>query len=221
MKRVVTGAIVLWSLFPAHSSAQRVFIHAGSGTPTGFSGNFGLPPVGPIPPLGLTTPGFSGLGRNFNRFGFGGFGGLGFGGFGGLGFGGFGYGFPGFYGGYGGDYGEAYQSAPNVIVLVPQQEGGAPQPPPEPARPEIREYKQPESAGTQTPAAFSIVSRDGMVRPAAAVWVQAGVVNYITPDGADGELPLASVDREATRRANAEKQLTLQLPVARGPAPSR
>jgi hypothetical protein len=237
--RGITFAIVLWSLLPAHSFSQRVAIHAGRGPATGFSGNFGLPPVRPIPPLGLTTtrfatfPGFGGF-LGFRHIGFGGFGNFrrfgafGLGGFGLGGFGGWGWGYPGFYDGYGyGDYyGGGNQPTPSVIVLMPPPQSPPP-PPPEPARPEIHEYKQPDGAGGQpsvlqpSASAFSIVSRDGLTRYAIAVWVQDATVKYVGPDGVDGEVPLGSVDREATRRANAEKQLALQLPVPRASAQTR
>jgi hypothetical protein len=84
-------------------------------------------------------------------------------------------------------------------------------PEPPPARPELHEYKWKET-GTPQSAAFTIVLHDGSTRSAVAVWVQDKVVHYIRPDDLASALPLRSIDREATLRANAEKHLSLQLP---------
>ena len=161
--------------------------------------------------------------RGFNRF-HGGFRGL-RGGFrnNGFGWGGAGWGYPSYYDGYA-DYdryadsnydGNGYQSS---IIREPEQESWAPivvQPPPPPVRPEIHEYTWPESA---TNAVFSIVAKDGSVQSAVAVWVQGNSVRYIGPDGTAGHLPLDSVNRQATRKANSEKNLTLALPAGQGPS---
>ncbi len=127
------------------------------------------------------------------------------------------------YWGYGdyGDYGlwQEYPSAPSVLMVTPSPQPApmeAPQPPPEPPRLVIREYKG-AATGSDASAVFSIVAKDGSVRSAIAVWVLDGAVHYLDPDGVPAQVLLGSVDREATRRANAEKRLTLWLPAASAP----
>ena len=97
------------------------------------------------------------------------------------------------------------QTGPQVIV--PE----VPPPPPEPVRPVIREYIWPESSGREA-VPFSIVSKDGTVRFAVAVWVQAGVLHFTAPDKTSGQIALNTVDRRATAQLNAEKRLRLALP---------
>src|SRR5581483_11374226 len=104
---------------------------------------------------------------------------------------------------------------PSIVVLIPQfQLPPPPGPPPAPIRPQTQEYKWPASAsgGDSGATAFSIVSKDQRVRSAIAVWVQNRNLCYVAPDGSNGRIPLNEVDREATRRRNAEKQLNLPLP---------
>jgi len=59
---------------------------------------------------------------------------------------------------------------------------------------------------------FTIISKDGTVTSGVAVWVQNNTVFYLASDGSGGSLQLNSVDRAATRTANAAKSLTLSLP---------
>jgi len=134
-----------------------------------------------------------------------------------FGWGGAGWGHPSYYDGYAdSNYdGNGYQS---LIIPEPEQESWAPivvQPPPPPVRPEIHEYKWPESASN---AVFSIVAKDGSVQSAVAVWVQGNSVRYIGPEGTAGHLPLDSVNRQATRRANSEKNPRWHCPPARARA---
>lgn len=111
----------------------------------------------------------------------------------------------------------AYSAPPPAPpqVIVEQQ-------PPEPVRPVqpvVREYGPPSSAAPAASgpeSAFAIVLKDGSVRSAAAVTAQDGTLHYVDPDGQHVRLPLDSVDRAATRRANRERGLDLQLPA---PAP--
>jgi len=79
--------------------------------------------------------------------------------------------------------------------------------------PQIREYRSPEAPSPATePATFAIVLKDGKVLSAAAVTAQGGVLQIVDPDGQHQRVPLDSIDREATRRRNAERNLRLQLP---------
>jgi hypothetical protein len=122
-------------------------------------------------------------------------------------------GYPWIYGDNAGDYGDGFQAQPppSIIVVMPQVEQPPPPPPP-PVRSEIREYHWPSSSGDSSGRAFSIVRKDHGVRSAIAVWVQGRFLCYAAPDGSRGRVPIDEVDREATRRINAEKQLNLPLP---------
>ena len=215
MKQLVLGVVLLWSLLPVHSAAQHGggghggglrggtvggsgflgggFIGTGFSGHSGFrSGQFGLPPVGPIPPLDSM-----GIHNRLRHHGYGSRG--------------LGWGYSGAFDGCGdaGYYDSGYQSP---MIGVPEEENCGPtfiQPPPPPARSELHEYKWPDSTG-DTATIFVLMSTDGSVRPAFAVWVQGSTVHYITPDGAGGRLRLHN--REGTRLANAAKHLTLWLP---------
>lgn len=106
---------------------------------------------------------------------------------------------------------------PLVIVVAPQPEAPPPPPPPpppEPARPVIHEYNWPTPDADFPPALFSLVARDGKAWLAIAVWVQDSVVHLIGPDGVAAGVPLDKIDREGTRRLNAEHRLNLWLPPA-------
>jgi hypothetical protein len=100
---------------------------------------------------------------------------------------------------------------PPVILVMPRMTAPAAPPPPEPVRAVVREYVWPDSRG-KAGSPFSIVSKDGTVRFAIAVWVQTGVVHFTAPDGRAGQLALNAVDRRATAQLNAEKRLRLTLP---------
>jgi hypothetical protein len=219
MKQLVVGLVFFWSLFAAHSAAQRGGsghgggglaagsvggrFHGGGFTPPAFNAHggsrtgglgLGLPPLRPIPPLGSM-----GIHNRFRNKGYG--------------WGGLGWGYPDTFDGYGdAPYGDdGYQSP---MIVSPEEERCGPviiQPPPPPVRPELHEYKWPDSNG-DTAAAFVLMMADGSVHPAIAVWVQDNTINYITPEGAGGRLGLHSLNREGTRLANAAKHLTLWLP---------
>jgi hypothetical protein len=123
---------------------------------------------------------------------------------------GLGWGYPDAFDGDAGYYG-GFQSP---MIGMPEEENWGPtfiQPPTPPVRPELHEYKWPDSSG-DTAATFVLMLTDGSVRPAVAVWIQDSIVHYITPEGAGGRLGLHSVNREGTRLANAAKHLTLWLP---------
>ena len=227
MKALLVGALVIGGLLPYAARAQRGGARGGGavGQP-GRGGARGGGAVG--------QPGF-GFGRMAGgKFGNGRFGGLnqrgGFGGFGfrGLGFGGLGFGGLGF-GGYGWDldygsgfggypfyegsrfpkqYGSEGQASPGVMLM---QAPTPPLPPPEPARPALQIYHWAET-GANPQAIYSIVSRDGVVRHAIAVWVQDNEVRYTAANGAAGRVGLAAIDCGATGRLNAEQQLSLRLP---------
>lgn len=207
MKQLVVGVVFFWSLFAVHSAAQRGGgghgggFHGGGFAPPAFNGfggsstgRLGLPPIGPIPPLDS-----KGVHNRFRNKGYG--------------WDGLGWGYPDAFDGYGdARYGDdGYQSP---MMLSPEEERCGPviiQPPPPPVRPELHEYKWPDS-NRDTSAAFVLMMADGSAHLAIAVWVQDNTINYITPEGAGRRLGLHSVNREGTRLANAAKHLTLWLP---------
>jgi len=63
--------------------------------------------------------------------------------------------------------------------------------------------------GANPQATYSIVSRDGVVRHAVAVWVQDNEVRYTAANGAAGRVAPAAIDCGATGRLNAEQLDTL------------
>jgi len=101
--------------------------------------------------------------------------------------------------------------SPQVIVVAPPAPPSPPPPPPEPARLVTHEYNWPDAAKSGA-GHFALVSSDGSVRFAVAVWVQDGRLQYTQTDGTAGSAPLDTIDREATRRLNAENRLSFSLP---------
>ena len=98
---------------------------------------------------------------------------------------------------------------PNGTIVAPALEPVSPPPPP--ATPVVREYSWPDSAsGSAT--AFAIVSKDGTVHRAIAVWVQDDSLCFTTLHGVGQQLPLNDVDGKATTRINAELKLKLPMP---------
>jgi hypothetical protein len=97
------------------------------------------------------------------------------------------------------------------VILAPEQERGTlpALEPPLPVRPAMHEYKWPESKAGPTVTFSIIISQNGAVHSAIAVWLDGNAIRYLTPEGAGGRSALDSIDREATRSANAK---TLQSP---------
>jgi len=113
-----------------------------------------------------------------------------------------------------GDYGN--QPSAILVVATPQTTEPAPTSmptPTPPATPSLREYSWPESGG-RSGNAFAIVSKDGTVQRAIAVWVQDDHLCFVTPDGLGRQLLLNDVDRENTTRINSELKLKLSLPIS-------
>jgi len=92
---------------------------------------------------------------------------------------------------------------PPVVVVEP------------PVTAHIQEYAPsaaaPPASGTE-PSMFAIVLKDGSVLPAAAVMTQGDALQIVDADGQHRRVPLTAIDRDATRRRNAERNLRLQLP---------
>ena len=78
----------------------------------------------------------------------------------------------------------------------------------------IQEYPASAAAprSDSEPALFLIVLKDGSALPAAAVLTQENALQIVDADGQHRRVPLNAIDREATRRRNAERNLRLQLP---------
>jgi hypothetical protein len=123
--------------------------------------------------------------------------------------------FPIFFGDY--DYGyPAYSPAPSVVIVQqPPSYVVIPERPPETAKMEMHEYNAPAAEPPPSKgeaAAFALAYKDGSVHSAVAVTMQNDFVNYVDPDGRYLRVKLSAIDREATRRMNRERSLTLQLP---------
>lgn len=183
MRASILGLILLMSLLPIRSAAQRGAIRAGGGSSMSFSGSYRLPSRGPRVPLeSLRTH------SRLPNYGYG-------------------WGYPAAFDGYD-------EPSYSDVISIPEQESCGPiliQPPPQPARPEMHEYKWPESNG-DTAATFVLLLTDGSVHHAIAVWIQNDDLYYITPEGTEGRLAPNSINREGTRTANAARHLTLSLP---------
>jgi len=102
-----------------------------------------------------------------------------------------------------------YDFHPDLALVMPAQEPASPPPPP--ATPVVLEYSWPDS-GSGSATAFAIVSKDGTVHRAIAVWVQDDNLCFTTPHGIGQQLPLNEVDGKATTRINAELKLKLSVP---------
>ena len=124
---------------------------------------------------------------------------------------GFGYGYD--FGGYG--YAAPYPEAPPAVsnvVLV--QQPAVPAAPPEPIHSSIQNVKgdSEPAASDAPPAFFVIVLKNGSRLSASVVWVQGDDARYVDGDGQGRRVPLADVDRTATRDLNQTHHLNLRLP---------
>ena len=119
---------------------------------------------------------------------------------------------------YPGPYGDPAPPAPSVTIIQqfapPAVVAIAP-----PVTAHIQEYAPTTgapAAGSE-PAMFTIVLKDGSVLPAAAVMTQGDALQIVDADGQHLRIPLNTIDRENTRRRNAERNLRLQLPAPATP----
>ncbi len=146
-------------------------------------------------------------------------------------------GWPGYYDTY--DYGypydyssgynyPVYQSSPNVSVIYPAQT----QPVTntvyvQRAQPVIRTYDQygqevnpgggvPTTAGGSASSAGSpiylVAMKDGIIRAAAAYWVNGQTLHYVTLEHSEQQVPLSNVDRSLSEQLNRERHVQFQLP---------
>ena len=118
----------------------------------------------------------------------------------------------GYWGGYGyGGYAPLYADSPppanNTVVFEPPPVFVAP---PEPIHSSIQDLKP--AASNAPPAFYVIALKNGSRFDAAAVWVQGNDVRYVDPDDQNRRIPLADIDRAATRNLNQARNLNLRLP---------
>ena len=101
------------------------------------------------------------------------------------------------------------------IVTLPMPSALYPLPelrntPAKPPQPVTHEYNW---HGTESASdSFSIALKDGTVRFVRLVWMQEGALHYTSKDGAEGSIVIESIDKDTTRRLNAEKGINLALP---------
>jgi hypothetical protein len=106
----------------------------------------------------------------------------------------------------------------NSVVLL--QQPAAPAAPPEPIHSSIQNLSSiqngkadpGQSMGDAPPAFFDIVLKNGTRLTASAVWVQGNEARYVDVEGQGHRVPLADVDRTATRELNQTRHLNLRLP---------
>ncbi len=106
-----------------------------------------------------------------------------------------------------GDY-YAPQQSIVVVTAAPQPHTPAPASTPSTPAAVMHEYRWPnpgEDSGTE----FAIVSNDGAIQHAVAVWLQDGWICFVTPEGTARQLSPAEVDRQKTAQMNGQKKLKL------------
>lgn len=111
-------------------------------------------------------------------------------------------------------YGDSgYGFEPPPLLVTPASPAPDPvSPPPPPPNPVLHEYSWPEAAGDSR-TAFAIVSKNGTVQRAIAVWVQEDRLCFITTEGVREDLLLSDIDRQTTAQLNSELKLKLALPI--------
>jgi len=118
---------------------------------------------------------------------------------------------PGFWGGY--SYGGYAPVAAEPVPVVNNIVFEAPPvilPPPEPIHSSIQDLKP--VASSAPPAFYVIALKSGARLDAAAVWVQGNDLRYVDADDQNHRVPLADIDRTATRELNQARNLNLRLP---------
>jgi len=128
---------------------------------------------------------------------------------------GYGYGFGGY--GYAAPYPDAPPAVNNVVLF---QQPAVPPAPPVPIHSSIQNLSSiqngkvdPEQGASDAPPAFFVVVlKNGSRLTSSAVWVQGNDARYVDSDGQGHRVPLADVDRTATRELNQTRHLNLRLP---------
>ena len=129
--------------------------------------------------------------------------------------------------GYIGDYGyggyaapAGYAAQPNVTVIAPQSQPQAYPVYIERANPVTHEYDQygqeTHSSGPAPPASappiYLIALKDHTIRAAAAYWVDADTLNFVTLEHEQKRTPLSTVDRPLSLQLNRERRVPFTLP---------
>ena len=128
--------------------------------------------------------------------------------------------------GWGGGYSAGYPQQPssggNVTVIYPPQAPASNTIVLDPSS-ATRQYDQygqeispspsPSSAADSGPPIYLIALRDQTIHAAAAYWVEAGVLHYITLDHQQKQVGLSQVDRDLCVKLNRERHVVFSLPV--------
>jgi hypothetical protein len=114
---------------------------------------------------------------------------------------------------------------PAPVVLVNQQNvAPAPAPilvvnqdyKPEEAKPVKREYSNIsnpyENFTPATKKVFLLALKDGTLRQSVAFWAEGDKLHYVQPDHKQDAITLTNLDRESTKRFNAERGIEIKLP---------
>ncbi len=144
---------------------------------------------------------------------------------------GFGYGFDNFYpGGYAPPYAPeppAPPEAPTPTVIINQNFQT------EPVHPQLRDYSNvplPEpgtvlvppgpalapgsSLADDQPTIFLIAMNDHTILPVIAYWVDGPTLHYVTPQSVLNQVSLDQVDRDFSKKLNADRHVPFSLPAA-------
>ena len=73
----------------------------------------------------------------------------------------------------------------------------------------------PNAPRDDQPTIFLIAMTDHTILPAIAYWVDGDTLNYITQDGDQNRVSLALVDREFSKKLNADRGVEFRLPAAK------
>jgi len=127
------------------------------------------------------------------------------------------------YGGYGYGYspyaeGSVYAYAPQAMLLVLPPEPPVVEAPPREVHPVVTDYKFAAAGPAASPGgeaqSFGIVLKDGETLNATTVVAEGDALHYVDPDERNMRVAMSAVDRDATRKLNAERKLVLHLPAA-------
>jgi len=128
---------------------------------------------------------------------------------------------------YGGGYSGGYYPPAQPPMVVVNQQYVPPAPPapilvvnpdyrseaPKPVMTEYSNIRNPyENFQPSAPKVFLLALKDGTLRQAVAFWAEGEKLHYVQPDHKQESLPLASLDREPTRRFNSERGIEIRLP---------
>jgi hypothetical protein len=128
--------------------------------------------------------------------------------------------------GGGGWYPQPVVTAPVMppVMLVNQQNVAPPAPilvvnpdyKPEVAQPVLREYSAVSKPYADfEPSAqkiFLLTLKDGTLRQAVAFWAEGETLHFVQPDHKQEKVALGQLDRESTKRFNAERGIEIKLP---------